>query len=244
MFYKTGVDITNDKSMFNFLNNHFTYNTMNSWNRLASIANNVKVHKLNLKGDCWAALAFLQKDEYFNLNEMIHEWESKHPGYECGFNGRSGGYLVLYNKGNNLGVLPDELVGYDSYEDWKSDIKGYGYRVCDFHNTLVEYTKLVQDFDRLCDQLRDYVDELSVRDFTIDSMEDNIDRFNDEYYDDFETLNFSLLEVDSEGKVDVTEVKTLKALYEALLRSLDQKDLGYKLIETEDDDKYYLQYKD
>ena len=32
MFYKTGVDITNDKQMFNFLKDHFTYPTMNSWN--------------------------------------------------------------------------------------------------------------------------------------------------------------------------------------------------------------------
>ena len=48
MFYQKGVDISNTKSMFNFLNNHFTYDTMNSWNGLKSIANNVKVYNLNL----------------------------------------------------------------------------------------------------------------------------------------------------------------------------------------------------
>ena len=31
MFYKTGVDITNEKQMFNFLKGHTTYYTANSW---------------------------------------------------------------------------------------------------------------------------------------------------------------------------------------------------------------------
>ena len=31
MFYKTGVDIANTKSMWEFLHNHFQYYTMNSW---------------------------------------------------------------------------------------------------------------------------------------------------------------------------------------------------------------------
>ena len=43
MFYKTGVDITNDRQMFEFLKGHFEYHTMSSWNRLYSIANDVKM---------------------------------------------------------------------------------------------------------------------------------------------------------------------------------------------------------
>ena len=50
MFYKTGVDITNDKQMFNFLKNHFEYYTCNSWNGLRSVANNVKLYNLDLSG--------------------------------------------------------------------------------------------------------------------------------------------------------------------------------------------------
>ena len=46
-FYKTGIDITNDKQMFNFLKNHFEYWTMNSWNRLSSVANKVKLYDLD-----------------------------------------------------------------------------------------------------------------------------------------------------------------------------------------------------
>ena len=75
MFYKKGIDITNDKQMFNFLKDHYTYSTMNSWNGLHSIANNVKIYKLNLSGDCYNALALLQADDYFTINMMIEDWE-------------------------------------------------------------------------------------------------------------------------------------------------------------------------
>ena len=47
-FYKTGIDITNAKQMWNLLKNHYTYYTMNSWNRLDSVANCVKIYKLGL----------------------------------------------------------------------------------------------------------------------------------------------------------------------------------------------------
>ena len=98
MFYRTNIDICNDKQMFNFLKGHFRYDTMNSWNRLQSIANNVKIYNLKLDGDCWVALSMLNKDNYFTVNMMIEDWEDEHPNYKVGFNGRSGGYLVLYNK--------------------------------------------------------------------------------------------------------------------------------------------------
>ena len=105
MFYVKGIDITNDRQMFEFLKNHFQYYTMNSWNRLKSIAHNVKIYNLKLSGDSWTALALLQDDDYFEVNLMIEDWEAEHPNYKVGFNGRSGGYLVLYNKDNNGGVF-------------------------------------------------------------------------------------------------------------------------------------------
>ena len=101
MFYVTGIDISSDKQMFNFLKDHFQYYTMNSWNRLKSIAHNVKIYNLKLSGDHWTALTFLQDDDYFVVNMMIEDWEADHKGYKVGFNGRSGGYLVLYNDHND-----------------------------------------------------------------------------------------------------------------------------------------------
>lgn len=187
LFYKTGVDISNTKSMFEFLNNHFTYDTMNSWNNLRSIANNVKVYKLGLDGDAWAALDLLRADNYDTVNEMLYDFEHEHKGYEVGFNGRSGGYLVLCNKENNRNVIPDRLYGYDSYEDFKEDYKYYG-TMKDAKYELREYTQLVRDFDKLCDEIRDYVNELSKLDHKQCILEQIVDEFNYQYEDELEEL--------------------------------------------------------
>ena len=160
MFYKTGIDLRNDKQMFNFLKEHFSYSTLNSWNGLKSIANNVKLYNLNLTGDWSTALNALEKDDYFDVNMMIEDWEADHPNYKVGFNGRSGGYLVLYNKDNNCNVLPDYIVDGD-YEDYKQYIKDYYGTLKDNRSNLRYLTELVRDFDKLCDDIRDYVDELS-----------------------------------------------------------------------------------
>lgn len=44
-FYKK-VDIRKPKDMIDYLKNHFRYDTMNSWNRATSYANNVKIHRV------------------------------------------------------------------------------------------------------------------------------------------------------------------------------------------------------
>lgn len=163
MFYKTGVDITNAKSMYEFLANHYKYDTMNSWNGLKSIANNVKVYNLDLEGDKWLALKMLEEDNYVCVNMMIEDWEDFHPGYVVGFNGRSGGYLVLYNEKGNGNVLPD-IIAENDYEEFKQWCKDYYGSVKNYLKELQYYTKLVQDFDRLCDELREYVNELSLTD--------------------------------------------------------------------------------
>ena len=172
LFYKTGVDITNTKQMFNFLRNHYMFHIMNPWNRLKSIANNVKLYNLELEGDWDNALRFLYDNEgyselVFLINDTIKLWEEEHPGYEVGFNGRSSGYLVLCNKNNNRIILPDEIIDYDNYEDFKDNLKDYWGGVKYFKNDLRFYTKLVQDFDKLCDELRNIVNEYSKMDYGV-----------------------------------------------------------------------------
>ena len=234
MFYVKGIDITNDKQMFNFLKDHYQYYTMNSWNDNSSIANNVKVYNLKLSGNCWNALAFLQNDDYFTINLMIADWEAEHKGYSVGFNGRSGGYLVLYNNDNNRTILPDEVEYNDTYEGYKEMCREYFGSVKDARYKLVETVKLVQDFDKLCDQLRDYVNELSVKDFAAEALEEVVDRFNNDYYDDLSYLGFSELVIE-DGKVNVSEIRQLDCLYETFCRLANKKDLGYKLVYVEGD---------
>ena len=229
MFYKSGIDITNDKQMFNFLKNHFEYPTMNSWNRLYSIANDVKLYRLGLTGDWWMTLKLLENGEYENLNWIIQEWLEDHKGYEVYFNGRSGGYLILKDKDYNGHLLPEYILDNDTYEDYKEWCREYYGSVKANRDELVRYTKLVQDFDRLCDRLRDYCDEISQLKFEVVEMQKVVDQFNNYYMNDLELLDFDFLRCDDEGRVDIFEISTLASLYEAFLKLADRSDLGYRI---------------
>lgn len=162
LFYKTNLVKQNAKEAWQFLKDHFTYYTLNSWNLMKSIANNVKMYNLQLDGNYWVARDLLIEDDYYVLNSMIRDWQDKHPGYVVGFNGRSGGYLVLYNEKNYNSVLPDWVTDYDNYEDFKQYAKDYYGSLKEMLPTIIKYVDLVQDFDKLCDELRDYVNNLSL----------------------------------------------------------------------------------
>ena len=182
LFQKTGVDICSPKSMFNFINEHFKYWTMNSWNRLESVAHNVKLYNLGLDGDWCTALDYLTDendigDLQFEISMRIRDWEKDNPGYTLGFNGRSDGYLVIYNmekdgRVNFRNILPESLTGYDTYEEWKASLKdnwcGYTENVSDYIGELREYTQLIRNFDKFCDELRELVNEYSKMDYDAD----------------------------------------------------------------------------
>lgn len=229
MFYQKGIDITNDKQMFNFLRNHFEYYTANSWNGLRSIANNVKIYNLSLAGDWCVALSLLEADDYDTVNMFIQDWERDHPGYAVGFNGRSGGYLVLTNKGSARHVLPEEITDSVDYEDYKQYCREYLGTVKMNRQVLVDYTKLVQAFDKLCDQLRDYCDMLSQQSFEITEMQRAVNEFNDVYSQDLEFLDFDCLCMDADGCVDVSVICQLNCLYEAFTKMADRRNEGYTL---------------
>jgi hypothetical protein len=225
MFYKKGIDISNTKEMYNFLKTHYTYDTMNSWNNLKSIANNVKIYNLNLDGDCWNALAYLQDDDYFTINSMIEDWEAEHEGYSVGFNGRSGGYLVLYSKHHNRSVLPDYINDTEDYEEFKDYVKDYWGGVKYLKQDLRDYTKLVQDFDKLCDEIRDYVNSLSLRSFTDDKIEVLLDDFAYEYEAEMLSLGIDCpdveLSTDKEISVKIdSKMRTLKSLMDCFFHCL------------------------
>lgn len=180
LFQKTGVDICSPKSMFNFINGHFTYWTMNSWNRLESIANNMKLYNLKLEGDWTTVLDYLYDEQDigdigYQVHELITEFERKWPTISLGFNGRSSGYLVMYNKErdgrvNFRNILPDDLTGFDNYEDWKEYVKEWGNNVSDYTYELREYTELIRDFDKLCEDLRDLANEYSKLDYQAERL--------------------------------------------------------------------------
>lgn len=242
MFYQTGIDITNDKQMFNFLKNHFKYSVMNSWNGLYTIANNVKLYKLGLSGDWCTACALLNNGEYDTINWMIQDWERDHPGYVVSFNGRSGGYLTLCSKYDNRDILPDSITDNDNYNQYKEWCREYGYTVKENRYELVKFTKLVRDFDLLCDSLRDFCDELSQLKFEVVEMEKSVESFNRLYNDDLEYLGFEELSCDGFGKVDVSEIRELTSLFEAFIRVADRSDSGFTVACDDDNKAYYERY--
>lgn len=78
------------------------YYTMNSWNGSKSLAYNLKIYNV-IDKDLQDACYELMDVEYFyedTINPLIHEFERKYNyEWQAGFNGRSGGYLVLYKGG-------------------------------------------------------------------------------------------------------------------------------------------------
>lgn len=149
MFYKK-VNKNNNKEMFEFLKDHFQYFTMNSWNREKSIANNVKVYNLGLD---YKILDLLQHDDYFTIDNIIEEWEVENKGYKVWFNGRSGGYIVLYNDENNKSVLDYIIEDSENYEEFKERLKRNGLYLKEYQEDLIRQVDIVQSFDKLCDEL-------------------------------------------------------------------------------------------
>ena len=146
MFSKT-VNLNNREEMIKYLSNHFRYNTANSWNLMTSYANNVKLYKLDLP-DISKAYDFLNAkcEEYiWDIDNEIREFQVE-TGYTAGFNGRSGGYIVLYDTTRDengiIRTILHEIDKYEDFEDWDD-------------NRLKARVELVQRFDELCDTIRD-----------------------------------------------------------------------------------------
>ena len=105
------VDKRSRAEMTAYLSGHFRDNTMNSWNRSTTYACNMKLYKLGLDRETEDKLwDMIQVPEFYErLNERIVDFNRKHNYlWQAGWNGRSGGYLVLYQGGT-------KPSGYRSY---------------------------------------------------------------------------------------------------------------------------------
>ena len=93
------VDRRSRKAMTDFLRKHYRYHTMNSWNQSTSYAHNMKIYNLGLEQRITEKLYdLLESDEFhWQLSSIIREFDEAHNyEWQAGFNGRSDGYLVLY----------------------------------------------------------------------------------------------------------------------------------------------------
>jgi hypothetical protein len=111
MFYKE-IDKRYRETMPSFLKKHFRYNTMNSWNRSTSYANNIKLHQIDkpedIDSDTWWEMLWITEWQE-KLSDLLEDFSRKYEWqWQAGINGRSGGYVVLYRGG----IKPS---GYKSY---------------------------------------------------------------------------------------------------------------------------------
>ena len=96
------VDKRSREDITAYLSSHFRYNTMNSWNRSTSYACNMKIYNLELERETENKLwDLIQVPEFYDrLNELVEDFGRQHNYlWQAGWNGRSGGYLVLYQGG-------------------------------------------------------------------------------------------------------------------------------------------------
>ena len=109
-FFKKNVDRRSRNAMVDFLQGHCRYDTLRSWNRLTSYANNIKIHRLGL----WSeqddkAYQILGVDYWDDISSPVDDFTLEHDHrYTMALNGRSDGYLVLHESAL-------ELTGHLSY---------------------------------------------------------------------------------------------------------------------------------
>lgn len=157
-----GVKTLRDK--YRYIKEHYRYYIMNSWNRLQSLANNVKIHHLPLTKeqiDRWWTIYSddeLCRDMYIHINNILYDFERENPEFELFFNGRSGGYLVLKSAYNNDNLIDEHILDTESYEEmieYYREYNGYSYldsrRECNrVINECYEYALLL---DRVSDEI-------------------------------------------------------------------------------------------
>ena len=195
MFYKK-VNKSSRKEMVSFLENHFRYYTMNSWNNADSYSNKVKIYNLDLTSeqeDKFFELSSMNllSDFYIDIGELFINDFTKETGYTIIFNGRNSGYIVLCD-------CEKEWLDYKSYcrhcgrlnyktveesgncrcgncgKDERVNLQHQLYRWKTLMHSidkdenfsdkeewplyrLKERVELVQKFDKLCDDIRDYL---------------------------------------------------------------------------------------
>lgn len=186
-FFFRRVDKRSREDMTAYLREHFRYDTMRNWNRSTSYANNLKICHLGLdSGTIDKLFDLIQVSEFYDeLQDLIQSFNVKHDyRWQAGWNGRSGGYLVLYQggledskyrsyctncgqknytsvakTGKRCGVCNEEArVDFDRPLMQVVTFPGRGLDMGDDFEDwtlyeLRERVELVQDFDRLCDDI-------------------------------------------------------------------------------------------
>jgi hypothetical protein len=128
---------------------------MNSWNGSTSYAVNLKIHKVIPSNLQIKVFEMMECDGFYDeINFMCKQFDIKHGyKYQAGFNGRSGGYLVLYQGGKheNGKSFSQPGLSFDQDEDFENfDL-----------SELNQGFKLVSEFDQLAQNIINHVVEMA-----------------------------------------------------------------------------------
>ncbi len=135
-FYRK-INLRSKKEVLDYLKSHYRYFTMNTWNNNTSFANKMKIHNFNLPDNAYDMLDVSRI--YDDINFLIENFEDGYTHtWQAGFNGRSGGYLVLYS-GKGKGHVNSSTIDWDYYGE--------------AHKDLRYLAEVVQSFDSLCDDI-------------------------------------------------------------------------------------------
>lgn len=185
-FYRD-VDKRSRTAMSDYLAKHFRYNTAGGRNHSTSYACNMKVDRLGLDSETVDKLLdLIQTDEFYvRIGSLIQDFNLRHDNrWQAGWNGRSGGYLVLYQGGQrrsqyrsyckNCGQKNFRAVAESGcrcgvcnretrvdFEKPPMEVFSYPMRPTDMGEDFEDWsidelrlrTELVQDFDRLADDI-------------------------------------------------------------------------------------------
>lgn len=118
------------QAMIEFLTNHFRYDTMNSWNQSTSYAAKVKIYNFVPRELQDKAYQLLDSPVMYQINDILDAWSAEQDyRYQAGFNGRSGGYIVMIHGGKyengQVYSQPGKAIDMsEDFADWsKEDLK-------------------------------------------------------------------------------------------------------------------------
>lgn len=140
MHFSKPVLLNSKKSILDFLTTHQRYYTMSSWNRSTSFAHCIKVHSLPLTHEQTQKVYELMSSDTnfheFFMTPFFQDFEMATGGrWTMGTNGRSGGWLVLYQNNDRPGTPVGEDIEDMSFVQ------------------LQELAKAVKAFDQVCDTM-------------------------------------------------------------------------------------------
>jgi len=137
------VDTQSREAMIEYLAGHFRYYTMGSHNLSTSYAHNMKIYEAGFGEVESKVFELIECEEYWwQINDLVALFAEEHSyTWQAGFNGRSSGYLVLYQGKGKDGVYCGRGVDQgEDFADWDMD-------------QLRDRVKLIRDFDRLAEDI-------------------------------------------------------------------------------------------